>query len=109
VAFDEAMAERVRRVAVDIDGDVTERRMFGGLAFMVDGHMFVGVVGEELMLRLGEEEADRALDRDHVRPMDFTGRTMKGFVFIGADGLRGRALRTWVLRAATFAQSLPPK
>ncbi len=109
MAYDETLAERVRRVAADIDGDLTERKMFGGLAFMLEGRMFVGIIGDELMLRLGEAEADRALGRPHVREMDFTGRTMKGYVYVGSAGLKGRSLRTWVQRAADFVRTLPPK
>ena len=109
MAYDDPLAERVRRVAADIDGDVTERKMFGGLAFMLDGHMFVGIIGEELMLRLGQEGADRALARPHVREMDFTGRVMKGYVYVGSAGLQGRSLRAWVQRAADFVRTLPPK
>src|SRR5215471_4643031 len=63
--------------------------MFGGLAFMLGGHMFCGVVKDTLMVRLGPDGARRALDRPHVRPMDFTGRPMKGMVFVEAAGLRG--------------------
>jgi len=108
MAYDEQLAERIRAV---LDGDVAvgERKMFGGLAFMRDGHMFVGIIGDELMLRLGQEGVDRALARPHVREMDFTGRTMKGYVYVGSPGLQGRSLRPWVLRAADFVATLPPK
>jgi TfoX/Sxy family transcriptional regulator of competence genes len=71
VAYDEDLAERVR--AVLPAGAVTERQMFGGLAFMLGGHMFCGVVKDTLMVRLGPDGADRALDRPHVRPMDSPG------------------------------------
>jgi TfoX N-terminal domain len=83
--------------------------MFGGLAFMLNGHMFTGIVGDELMLRLGDTGAKAALRREHVREMDFTGRPMKAMVFIGPAGLEGDTLAEWVLSAAAFAQSLPPK
>ena len=79
---------------------VTERQMFGGLAFMLGGHMFCGVVKDTLMVRLGPDGADRALDQPHVRPMDFTGRPMKGMVFVEPGGLHGAALRHWVDAAA---------
>ena len=108
MAYDEVLATRVGE-ALEPTAEVTERKMFGGLAFMLDGHMFVGVVGDELMLRLGHDAADRALERPHVREMDFTGRAMKGYVFVGAEGLHGRALRPWVMRAAEFVSTLPPK
>jgi hypothetical protein len=72
VAYDEDLADRVREV-LPAGEAVTERQMFGGLAFMLDGHMFCGVVRDTLMVRLGPERADRVLGRPHVRPMDFTG------------------------------------
>jgi TfoX/Sxy family transcriptional regulator of competence genes len=108
VAYDEDLADRVREVLPAGDA-VTERHMFGGLAFMLGGHMFCGVVKDSLMLRLGPEAADRALDQPHVRPMDFTGRPMKGMVFVDPEGLGGDALRPWVDAAAGYARSLPPK
>jgi TfoX N-terminal domain len=83
--------------------------MFGGLAFMQDGHMCCGIVGDELMLRPGVDGADAALERPHVRPMDFTGKPMAGMVFVSSDGLRGAALRRWVESARAFVRTLPPK
>ena len=108
MAYDEKLADRVRDVLAGEDG-VTERKMFGGLAFMVGGHMACGIVGDDLMLRLGAEGAEQALEHAHVRPMDFTGRPMTGMVYVGPAGVRGGALRTWVGRAVAFARSLPPK
>jgi TfoX/Sxy family transcriptional regulator of competence genes len=108
VAYDEDLADRVRAVLPAAE-PVTERQMFGGLAFMLSGHMFCGVVKDTLMVRLGPDGADRALDRPHVRPMDFTGRPMKGMVFVDLAGLHGAALRHWVDAAAEYARTLPPK
>ena len=108
MAYDEQLADRVRELLSPEPG-LTERKMFGGLAFMLDGHMSCGIVGDELMLRLGVDGAEDALERDHVRPMDFTGRPMTGMVFVSADGLRGDALRDWVEGAAAFVRTLPPK
>jgi len=108
MAYDEDLADRVR-AAVPPGADVTERKMFGGLAFLLNGHMFVGVVGNELMVRLGNHAAQQALEREHVREMDFTGRPMKNMIFVEAAGLRGPALRDWVNAAAGHARSLPPK
>ena len=85
MAYDEDLADRVRAALPDGE-EVTERRMFGGLAFMLGGHMFCGVVKDTLMLRLGPEGAARALGQPHVRPMDFTGRPMKGMVFVVSHG-----------------------
>ena len=109
MTYDQILAGRLREIIADIDGEITERKMFGGLAFMLNGHMFTGIVGDELMLRLGEAGAEAALRREHVREMDFTGRPMKAMVFIEPAGLRGAALREWVEAAAAFARTLPPK
>lgn len=108
MAYDEQLAERVRRVLAD-DATLNERKMFGGLAFMLGDHMCCGIVGDRLMLRLGADLAEQALTRPHVHPMDFTGRPMTGMVYVGPEGLAGRALRGWVDKAAGFARSLPPK
>jgi len=108
VAYDEDLADRVRAVLPPAEA-VTERQMFGGLAFMLGGHMFCGVVRDTLMVRLGPEGADRALNLPHVRPMDFTGRPVKGMVFVERGGLHGAALGEWVAAAAAFACALPPK
>jgi TfoX N-terminal domain len=108
VAYDEDLADRVRAAVPDALA-VTERKMFGGLAFMLSGHMFCGVVEDTLMVRLGPDGADRALDRAHVRPTDFTGRPAKGAVFVEPGGLHGAALQDWVDAAIEYARGLPPK
>ena len=109
MAYDEQLADRVRELLAPRDG-VSERKMFGGLAFMLAGHMCVGVVGEELMVRLDPADADRALGEPHVRPMDFTGRPMRGFVFVSSAGLDEEgALARWVDEAANHAAARPPK
>jgi hypothetical protein len=108
MAYDEKLAARVRTLQGD-RSDVTERRMFGGLTFMIRGHMCCGVHGDELILRLGPEGAKEAFASPHVRPMDFTGRPPAGFVTVGQDGLSGRALARWIEWAVAWAESLPPK
>ena len=108
MAYDEKLADRVRDIREGEDG-VTERKMFGGLALMVRGHMACGIVGDDLMLRLGAEGAETALERPQVRPMDFTGKPMTGMVYVGEEGLRGAALRRWVGKAVLFVGGLPPK
>jgi hypothetical protein len=108
MAYDEALAERVRTALAGEDG-LTERKMFGGLAFMLHGNMACGIVKDELMLRLGPEGADRALDEPHVRQMDFTGRPMTGMVFVGAGGLDDAGLTRWVGEATAYVRTLPPK
>jgi TfoX/Sxy family transcriptional regulator of competence genes len=83
--------------------------MFGGLAFLLRGHMFAGIVGSELMVRIGDEAAQQALELDHVREMDFTGRPMKNMIFVQPAGLHGQALERWITAAADYARTLPPK
>ncbi len=109
MAYDEALAERIRAVLADRD-DVTERKMFGGIAFMAHGNMCCCVSGEDLMVRLGEDGAEAALDEPGTRPMDFTGRPMKGYAFVSPAGTAtDAALRDWVTRTLAFADALPPK
>jgi TfoX/Sxy family transcriptional regulator of competence genes len=110
VAYDEQLAERVRDAVADDDlPRLSERKMFGGLAFMIDGHMLVGIVGSELMVRLGPDGAAEALRHEHVREMDFTGRPSRGMVFVAPDGLTGDALNRWVAQARQHVRSLPAK
>ncbi len=71
--------------------------------------MACGIVGDDLMLRLGAESAEKALERPYVRPMDFTGRPMSGMVYVEPNGLQGAALRRWVGKSVAFVESLPPK
>jgi TfoX/Sxy family transcriptional regulator of competence genes len=107
--YDEALAERIRSV-LTTRGAVAERKMFGGLCFMLDGHMVAGVMGGDLMLRLGEERADHALDEPHVRPMDFTGRPMRNLVYVAPAGVESdSALRRWLDEAAAFTATLPAR
>ena len=108
MAYDEDLADRARAV-MPADAEVTERKMFGGLAFLLEGHMFAGIVGTELMVRIGSEAAERALELDHVREMDFTGRPMKNMIFVQSAGLHGAALARWITAAADHARTLPPK
>lgn len=104
MAYDERLAKRIRRI---LSGPgVEERRMFGGLAFLVDGRMCCGVVGEDLMARVGAESHGDALGKEHVRPMDFTGKPLKGFVFVSADGVRtAAALRMWIASGRLVAEA----
>jgi hypothetical protein len=102
--YDETLAERIRRV---LSGpEVVERRMFGGLAFLVDGRMCCGVVGQDLMARVGADAHEEALRKAHVRPMDFTGKPLKGFVYVGGDGVRTEAaLRQWISMGRRVAEA----
>jgi hypothetical protein len=109
VAYDEGLAQRVREIAGDTQG-FAEKKMFGGLCFLVRGNMALGVTGEELMIRVGPSGWEAALERPHAREMDFTGRSLKGFVYVEPAGLEDdEELRSWIERGLGFAGSLPPK
>lgn len=109
MAYSEDLAERVRGVLAPRER-VVERKMFGGIAWMVDGNMACGVSGDDLMVRLDREDAESALAEPHVGPMDMTGRPMLGFVLVACDGIATDAeLARWVEAGADFAASLPPK
>ena len=108
MAFDEALADRVRD-ALAARPELSERRMFGGIAFMLAGNMCCGVINEDLMVRLGPD-GERALAERHTRPMDFTGKPMKSTVYVSPEGTqRDEDLVRWVEAGADFAASLPPK
>ena len=109
MVYSEALADRVREVLAP-NPDLSERRMFGGIGFMIAGNMCCGVMDEDLIVRLGPEEAERALGEPHARRFDFTGRPMKGFLFVAADGVAAEeALVGWVEASLAFASSLPAK
>ena len=109
MAYDEKLAERIRDVLSGRD-DVSERKMFGGLCFMVSGHMCCGLTANELMIRVGKEAYDDALAQKHARPMDFTGRPLEGFVYVALEGFRTQAaLAKWVGRGVTYVDGLPAK
>ena len=89
---------------------VSEKRMFGGLTFLLHGHMCCGVSGDDLMVRVGPEAYEKALSRAHAREMDITGRPLRGLVFVDRKGVRTRAqLGSWVERGVEFTRTLPPK
>ncbi len=109
MAYDEGLAQRLRELLEDRT-DVSEKKMFGGLAFLLGGHMCVGVIGDELMVRVGPDAHERELREPHARPMDFTGRPLKGFVYVAVEGFESDTdLGRWVERGVAFAGSLPPK
>jgi TfoX/Sxy family transcriptional regulator of competence genes len=108
VPYDEGLAERVRELLADRP-DLTEKKMFGGIGFMLGGNMCCGVLGDELVARLGPD-SETALAETHVRPFDFTGRPMSGFVLVGPGATEtDDDLDRWVARCEAFASSLPPK
>lgn len=109
MAFDEGLAERVRGLVAH-EPDISERKMFGGLCFMTNGTMCFGIVGSELMVRVGVEGYAEALTLPHAREMDFTGKSMRGMVYVAEDGIaEDDDLAVWVRRGLDFAGSLPPK
>ena len=109
MAYDEALSERVRAVT-SLREDIVERKMFGGIAWMLAGNMACGVLGDELIVRLAPEEADKALAEPHTREFDFTGRPMRNIVMVGPEAIAtDEELAGWVDAGADFAASLPPK
>lgn len=109
MAYDEKLADRIRKVLTRHKA-LTERKMFGGIAFMLRGKMCCGVSKNDLVVRVGPEHYEKALSRPHTRPMDFTGRPLKGFVFVDPGGYKtGKALAKWVKEAVDFAMTLPRK
>jgi len=109
MAYDEGLAQRLREILDDRPA-VTEKKMFGGLAFLQAGHMCCGVLGDTLMARVGPERYAEALARPHAREMDFTGKSMKGLVYVDPAGIADDAdLEAWVALCEAFVGSLPPK
>ena len=109
MAYSEELAGRIR-TAIGERPDISERKMFGGIAFMAGPNMFIGVIDRELMCRVGVEAHAEALARPGARPMDFTGRPMNGYVFVGSPGIDSDAdLKGWVDQTYAFASMLPAK
>ena len=99
MSYDEKLADRVRAALADRD-DVVEKKMFGGLCFMVAGAMCCGLTKSDFMVRVGAEQYEEALAQPYARPMDFTGRPLKGMVSVAPAGLRTRrSLERWIARA----------
>jgi hypothetical protein len=109
VAYSEELAERIREALGPRTG-VRERKMFGGVAWMINGNMACGVIGHGLLVRLDRDEVEQALAEEHVGPMEFTGRPLGGFVLVDAAGIvEDRELGRWVDVGADQAATLPPK
>ena len=110
MAYDEDLANRIRELFAHAP-DVTEQRMFGGLAFLLGGHMAVAASGQGgLMVRVDPEDTDALLGQPHVRPFEMRGRPMRGWLRIDAEGATTkRQLEPWVKRGSAYARSLPPK
>ena len=110
MAYDEDLANRIRELVGDEPG-LEEQKMFGGLAFLIAGHMSVAASGQGgLMVRVEPEETDALLAKPHARPFEMRGRGMRGWVRVDAEGVRTkRQLEPWVRRGVSYARSLPPK
>ncbi len=109
MAYDEDLADRARALLDGRQG-VREQKMFGGLCFMLNGNMAFGILGSELVVRVGKEGLDEALALPHSRPFDMTGRPMRSFVYVSADALAtDQGLREWAGRGIAHAASLHPK
>ena len=107
--YNEQLAERIRAIVGDGPG-LTERKMFGGIAFMLNGNMFCGVIRDDLMARVGPDRHEEALASPGARLMDFAARPMKGMVFVSPEGYGSDdQLRGWVEQTLEFASSLPVK
>lgn len=109
MAFDEGVAQRVREMMTDVSS-VTEKKMFGGIAFMVNGNMCVGIVKDQLMLRVAPDQYEALLKKDFVSEMGFTGKPMRGFIYVQPEGFtEDNELKQWVEKALSFVFTLPPK
>ncbi len=103
------VADRIRRCLGRRRG-LTERKMFGGISFLLGGRMCCGVINDDLVIRVGPQGYEQAVREPHARPMDFTGRPLRGFVYIAPAGYQSDdALMRWVQRAVTFVTTLPKK
>lgn len=109
MAFDERLAERIRK-RLGNRKELAEKKMFGGIAFLLDGNMCVGVHKQDLIVRLDPEETDEALSQPHTRVFDLSGRPMKGWILVESSGLKDEnALGKWVSISVDYAMSLPKK
>ena len=105
---EDALALRIRRQLAGRK-NVTEKRMFGGVCFLLRGNMLCGTAKQDFMFRVGKEQDAEALSRKGARPMDFTGKAMKGFVWVDPGSCDARTLRTWIGLAEGYVGSLPAK
>src|SRR3954453_17552331 len=110
MAYDEDLANRIREL-IGMEPDLTEMRMFGGLAFLVGGHMSVGASGQGgLVIRAAPAETDALLQEPHAQPFEMRGRAMRGWLRVDTEGVRTQEqLEPWVRRGVAYARSLPPK
>ncbi len=108
MAFDERLAERIRFLLGARKG-LTEKKMFGGIAFLLNGNMCCGVIGDEMIVRLDPERTGDFLAEPHTRLFDMTGRPMKGWIMIAPAGLAGdRQILRWIKESPAYTAHLPP-
>lgn len=109
MVYDQGLSQRIREIMQD-NPNLREKEMFGGICFMLNGNMACGVISDELMVRVGKENHDKAHAQPHTRLFDFTGKAMHGWVVVTPDGLiDDDQLREWVQQGTEYALSLPPK
>jgi hypothetical protein len=108
MAYDEKLAARIRKSLAGTSG-IVEKRMFGGVAFLLRGNMLVGVHKDALVARIAPGDTDEALRDKHARIFDITGRPMKGWILVSARGVAGARLSRWIERARDFVKTLPAK
>jgi hypothetical protein len=107
--YDDGLAHRIR-TRIDDELDVHEQELFGGLGFLRAGHLLCGVIDDSMVCRVGPDAYETALERPHARPFDFTGRPMRGWVYVDPAGLsEDAALDAWLDRCLAFVSTLPPK
>jgi len=109
VGYDEGLAERIREMLADVP-DMTEKKMFGGMCVLVSGNMCCGIVDDSLMVRVGPDQYEACLKLPHAREMDFTGKPLKGMLYVDPEGVaEDEDLEAWIDRCMSFMQTLPPK
>lgn len=109
MSYDKGLAQRIREQLINRP-DVEEKKMFGGLCFMISNHMCCGIVEGRLMARVGPEAHEQCLVKTHARKMDFTGKPMKGMIYVDPEGLStDKELKEWISICLEFVESLPPK
>lgn len=109
MAYNESVAARVYNV-LNAQAEIVEKKMFGGVGYMVQGNMACGVNGEDLIIRVGPDAYEAALNQPHTRPFDMTGRPMRGWIVVEPAGYAlADDMRAWVEQGLDFARSLPPK
>jgi TfoX/Sxy family transcriptional regulator of competence genes len=109
MAYDDVLAQRISKI-LEGTHDLVEKKMFGGVGYLIQGNMACGVNKEDLIIRVGPEAYEQALKQPHVRVFDMTGRPMKGWITVSPNGYQNpKDLEAWIQRGMAFVKSLPPK